>query len=355
MAPSSFDLLCLENPLLDIQGQGDTSLLSQYGLKLDDTLLVDADKEPEKMGLYDELINNRSAKLIPGGAAQNTARGAQYMLPKDSVWYVGSVGDDEYSKILREKCAEQGLHVEYHVDSAPTGKCGVVITDQHRTMLTHLAAANNYKLEHLKQDRIWDLVTKTKIFYVGGYHLTVCVPAAMALAKHAAETNKPFMLSLSAGFIPQFFKDQVAEIMPYCDYVFGNENEASTWAASNGYEDKKDDLHECAKLIATKPEKINKKQPRVVIITQGTDPTIVAVKAEGKDVEVKDYPVAAISPKEINDTNGAGDAFAGGFCAGVVQGKGLEECIAMGHWLARLSLGELGPSYPFPKQTYTSS
>ena len=347
MASQSFSLLCLENPLLDIQGSGDQELLTKYGLKLDDTLLVDAEAEPEKMGLYNDLIHNRSAKLIPGGAAQNTARGAQYMLSPNSVWYIGSVGDDEYSKILREKCAEQGLHVEYHVDSAPTGKCGVVITDQHRTMLTHLAAANNYKLSHLQQPQIWKQVESTKMFYVGGYHLTVCVPAAMALAKHAAEQNKPFMLSLSAGFIPQFFKDQIAEIMPYCDYVFGNENEFSTWAEHNGFESSKADLKECAKLMATKPEKINKKRARVVIVTQGTDPTIVAVKEEGKDVEVNEYPVAAIESSKINDTNGAGDAFAGGFCAGVVEGKSLKECIARGHWLARLSLQELGPRYVF--------
>lgn len=38
------------------------------------------------------------------------------------------------------------------------------------------------------------------------------------------------------------------------------------------------------------------------------------------------------------------DAFAGGFTAGVVQGKSLEECVHMGQWLARLSLKELGPS-----------
>jgi adenosine kinase len=318
-------------------------MLSKYGLKLDDTLLVEADKEPEKMAIYEDLIQNRNAKLIPGGAAQNTARGAQYMLPPDSVWYIGSVGDDSYSKILREKCAEQGLHVEYHVDSEPTGKCGVVITDHHRTMLTHLAAANNYKVDHLKQEKIWAMVEKTPVFYVGGYHLTVCVPAAMMLAKHAAETNKTFMLSLSAGFIPQFFKDPLAEILPYCDYVFGNENEASTWAESNGFQANKDNIKACAKALAETPKK-NSQRPRVVIITQGTEPTIVAVKEEGKDAEVDEYPVAAIEDSKINDTNGAGDAFAGGFCAGIVEGKSLKESIARGHWLARLGLQELGPS-----------
>ena len=172
--------------------------------------------------------------------------------------------------------------------------------------------------------------------------MTVCVPAAMALAKHAAETNKIFMFSMSAGFIPQFFKDQMAEIMPYCDYVFGNENEMITWAQSLGHEGVS--VKEATKLTATNIEKMNKKRPRIVICTQGTDPTIVAVADEGKDVDIKEYPVAAIESSKINDSNGAGDGFAGGFCAGVVEGRSLKDCIKMGHWLSRLSLQELGPS-----------
>lgn len=338
-------------------------MLEQYGLKLDDTLLA----EPHQMGLYEDLIKNRNAKLIPGGAAQNTARGAQYMLPPDSVWYIGCVGDDEYANILRQKCKEQGvpffqfkhpriisydfsyigLHVEYLVDPAvPTGKCGVIITDHHRTMCTHLAAANEYKLSHLQSPEIWSKVeATTTAFYVGGYHLTVCPPAAIALGEHAAKTNKVYMLSLSAGFIPQFFKDPLAQVIPYCDYIFGNENEAKTWAETAG---KKDiSIPEAAKLLAEQ-DKVNKQRPRVVIITQGTDPTIVAIKEEGKDVEIKEYPVALIEPSLINDTNGAGDAFAGGFAAGIVEGDSLDVAIKKGHWLARLGLQELGPSYvPF--------
>lgn len=42
------------------------------------------------------------------------------------------------------------------------------------------------------------------------------------------------------------------------------------------------------------------------------------------------------------------DAFAGGFVAGIVEGKTLEESIDMGQWLASLSIRELGPSYVPP-------
>jgi len=51
----------------------DQALLDKYGLKPNDAILA----EDKHMTLYEELIQNRKAVLIPGGAAQNTARGAQ--------------------------------------------------------------------------------------------------------------------------------------------------------------------------------------------------------------------------------------------------------------------------------------
>ncbi|KAJ9653782.1 adenosine kinase [Neophaeococcomyces mojaviensis] len=347
-AQTSYALLCLENPLLDIQGHGDRAMIAEYGMKLNDTILVE--DNPKQLELYDDLIKNHDAKLIAGGGAQNTARGAQYMLPPNSTLYIGCVGDDEYADILRKACKEQGVHVEYRVDpDHPTGRCGVIITDHHRTMCTNLAAANQYKLEHLQQPQIWSLVESSRVYYVGGYHLTVCPPAAMALATHAAKTNKPFCLGLSAGFIPQFFKDQLAEVLPYTDYLFGNENEAKTWAENNGV--KADaSIPEIAKALAN-VDKVNKQRPRIVIITQGTDPTIVATGGTG-EVSIQEFPVLPIEPNLIVDTTGAGDAFAAGFLAGIVLDDPIDVCVKKGQWLAKLSLQELGPSYPFPKRTY---
>ena len=101
--------------------------------------------------------------------------------------------------------------------------------------------------------------------------------------------------------------------------------------------------------------KKNTKKSRIVVFTQGTDPTIAVSAKEGGDADVKEVAVHAIGAEKINDTNGAGDAFAGGFVAGIVEGKSLEKAIDMGQWLAKLSIQELGPSFPQPKQTYTSS
>jgi adenosine kinase len=111
------------------------------------------------------------------------------------------------------------------------------------------------------------------------------------------------MFGLSAGFIPQFFKDQVTGILPYCDFVFANENEIKTWAESHGHTTKS--IPEMATLLAQTPKK-NTKRPRVIIVTQGTDPTIIATAKEGGDAEIQEVSVLAIESSKIVDTNGAG-------------------------------------------------
>ena len=281
-----------------IKHHRDAATLEKYGLKANDAILAD---ESKHMGLYEDLIQNHNAVQIAGGAAQNTARGAQYILPPNSVLYIGAVGKDKYADVLRAACDKAGVRAEYlTVDTQPTGRCGVIITGHDRSMCTHLAAANEYKIDHLKSPEIWPLVEKAQVYYVGGYHLTVCVPAILALAEEAAAKNKIFALSISAPFIAQFFKDQLAKTAPYWDYVIGNETEAWAWAETQGHETK--DLKEITKLLANLPKK-NAARKRVALVTHGTDPTIVAVQGED---ETKEFPVHTIGKEEINDTNGAG-------------------------------------------------
>ncbi|KAK3334011.1 Ribokinase-like protein [Cercophora scortea] len=345
-ATKEYRLLCLENPLLDIQAVGNEALLEKYGLKANDAILA----EDKHKGIYEDLLSNYDAKLIAGGAAQNTARGAQYMLPPNSVVYLGGVGDDKYAAILHDAVKQAGLRVEYRVDPVEqTGRCAVVITGHNRSMCTDLGAANHYDLAHLKKPEIWALVENAEAYYIGGYHFTVCPPAILELCNQAAKNNKPLILSLSAPFIAQFFKEPLDATAPYWDYIIGNETEAAAYAESHGLGTT--DVKEIAIALANLP-KANTQRKRVAIVTQGTEPTIVAVQGEEG---VKEYPVHAIDAAKINDTNGAGDAFAGGLCSGIVEGCSLDESINRGQWLASLSIQELGPSYPFPKQTYKPS
>lgn len=101
------------------------------------------------------------------------------------------MGRDSYADALLASCQQAGVQAEYLVDeSLSTGRCGVIITDNHRSLCTDLGAASHYKLGHLQQFHIWDMVRRAKVYFVGGYHLTVCAEAAMALAQEDASENK---------------------------------------------------------------------------------------------------------------------------------------------------------------------
>jgi adenosine kinase len=303
------------------------------------------------MPIYDEVLKMDNLHIVAGGAAQNTARGAAYILPPNSVVYFGSVGRDHYSELLAKANDAAGVKSNYmYQETIPTGKCAALITGTHRSLATDLGAANHYKLEHLKQPENWKLVEAAKVFYVGGYHLTVCPDAICALGEHAAETNKVFSINLSAPFLPTVFKDALDRTVPYQDFLIGNESEALAYA--EGHDLKTTDIVEIAKHIALLPKK-NTQRERVVVFTQGLKETIV-VHGDVKNgtTRVETFPVHPLDQSDIVDSNGAGDAFAGGFVAGLVQGQHLHDCIDMGQWLAAESLKCVGPTFPEPKKTY---
>lgn len=335
-------LFCIENPLLDISAHVTPDLLQKYGLDANSAILA----EEKHFPIYDELIRDFKVEYIAGGSTQNTARVAQWMSKEDGVaTFVGCVGKDENGRILKQEATKAGVRVEYLEDEkVPTGVCAVLLTGKHRSMVTNLLAANEYKIHHLERPEIWDIVEKSKLIYIGGFFLTVSPPSIQKLAEHAAATNKIFMMNLSAPFIPQFFTAPLMAAAPYWDILFGNETEALALSKAQGFET--EDLKEIALKIASLP-KINEKRPRVVVITHGSEPTIVA--SEGK---ISEYPVLMIDPKDIVDTNGAGDAFVGGFLSQLVLGKSIEECIKGGQFSAKVIIQNSGCTFPAEKPDF---
>lgn len=227
-----YSVFGLGNPLLDLQTKS-PELLEKYDLKPNDAILAEEKHEP----IFDEVMKKSDVEFTAGGAAQNAMRGAAYMMEPDSTVYVGCVGKDKYAEQLRSANESAGLRAEYLVDaSTPTGTCAVILSSAERSLCTRLGAANNYKLEHLKSPEIWKLVEGANFYYVGGFHLTVCVPAILALGEHAAEKNQTFIMNLSAPFLCQFFKDQMDSVLPYCDFLIGNESEATAYAEAHNLE-----------------------------------------------------------------------------------------------------------------------
>jgi len=330
------------NPLLDMQVTNGEELLKKYGLNANDAILAEEKHQP----IYDDLVQNYKVTYVAGGAAQNSARGAAYILPPASVVYTGCVGDDDLAEQLKTANKREGLDEVYLVKKGEkTGACAVVITGHHRSLVTTLRAAEKFEQSHLSSPAVAPLIDAAKVFYVEGYFLTHGVESVVELAKSASHASKTFALNFSAPFIPQFFGVQLQRVMPYCDIIIGNESEAEAWASANGLPDQKD-LVAIAKVIAALP-KSNASRPRIVIFTQGADSTIVVSSAELENPKV--HPVHPLKDEEIIDTNGAGDAFAGGFLGAYVAGKKLDDCIETGHNLGAMCVTQVGPQYKWPK------
>jgi len=218
-----------------------------------------------------------------------------------------------------------------------------------RSLVTTLRAAEKFDKAHLSTPEVARLIGGAKYFYLEGYFLTHGLESALEVAKKASDSGKVhshftfqqyalrtvlifsqiFILNLSAPFIPQFFKVQLEQLLPYCDFVIGNESEAAAWAGATGLPNK-DDIPAIAGSIATLP-KANPSRPRTVVITQGPESTVVVAAADPENPKI--YPVTRLEDGQIVDTNGAGDAFAGGFLGGLVSGKSVDEAVLAGHKL----------------------
>jgi len=337
-------VLGVGNPLLDISAVVDTKMLEKYELKANDAILY------EKEDIFEDLKSNYTVEYIAGGATQNAIRVAQWILKDpNSTAFFGCVGEDKDMEIMSKAATDAGVSVCYQkTKEFPTGRCAVLITGHNRSLVTKLDAANHFTDKHLDVAENWAIVEKAKIFYSAGFFITVSPDSMLKVAKHASEHNdKKFVVNLAAPFICQFFKDPLMNVLEYADVVIGNEDEAETFAQHNNLDGKT--RQEIAKQIAALPYKGNASKSRVVIITQGCDPCIVV-----ENGKVTEHPVIKLDADKIVDTNGAGDAFVGGFLAQLAKGKDTHKAIDCGLFAAAQILQVSGVKCD-PSVTYSSA
>ncbi|ENN71091.1 adenosine kinase-like [Dendroctonus ponderosae] len=319
-------LLGLGNPLLDISAIVEQEFLIKYELKPNDAILADAEKHKN---LYAELVEKYKTEYIAGGSVQNALRVCQWLIGKPSVTtFFGCVGEDNYSKVLNQRAVSEGVNARYQYTGAePTGTCAVLVTGHHRSLCANLGAANCFTIDHILLPDNKKLVNTARFYYISGFFLTVSPPSIMEVANVALANDRPLAMNLSAPFISQFYKEPLMQVLPYVDVLFGNETEAETFAQEQDFGTK--DIKEIAIKLCNMPKQ-NEKRSRVVVLTQGVHPVILA--HNGK---IKEFPVKVLPADQLVDTNGAGDAFAGGFLSQYIQGRDLTVSIKCGMWAAR--------------------
>lgn len=300
-----------------------------------------------------------TVEYIAGGATQNSVRVAQWMLAAEgapgSTTYMGCVGDDAFAAKMAATCRDaDGVDARYSVDpSASTGTCAVCVVGGERSLVANLAAANNFKADFLSKEENMAALEAARVVYSAGFFITVSPESIMLCAEHCASTKAPdgkkksYCMNLSAPFIVQVppFKKALLDALPLCDFLFGNETEARAFAESEGWSTQ--DVSEIAAKTAALPRAEGVSQPRVVVFTQGADATVVATGAAGEAAaSVETFSVPAVPKSEIVDTNGAGDAFVGGFLAQLAKGLPVAECVRAGHYAAGVVIRRSGCTLP---------
>ena len=339
-------LLGIGNPLLDVCAEVPTSVLQKYGLTTNNAILA----EEKHLPLFQELVQEHRVTYVAGGATQNSVRVAQwFMQTEGATAYVGSVGkDDTFAEELRKAAHADGVLTLYHeADGHVTGTCAVLVNDKDRSLVANLAAANHFDPKHIEKPHVREALEKAEVIYSAGFFLTSPTGPATskAVAEFAAKNNKVYCVNLAAPFIPQFFTEPLMDVVAYADYVFGNESEARSLSDKMGWsqpdKDESFDIKQVALKVAALPKKSSPARPRIVVFTQGKDPTIVA--SEGK---VTEFPVKLLPKDKIVDTNGAGDSFVGGFLAHLLMGDAIADCVEAGHAAARVVIQHTGCTFP---------
>jgi sugar/nucleoside kinase (ribokinase family) len=161
----------------------------------------------------------------------------------------------------------------------------------------------------------------------------------LEIAKYCTKTSKPFLLNLGAVFLVKHNFEDMMECIAHADYVFCNQREGAMFAKKHGFDD---DIEAAAMYMADYRQKSDSKPPRMAIITQEGEPTIVCKRDKKGELVVTRHEVVQVPKHKIIDTNGAGDTLVGGFIAGLIRGVDETQALKEGLHLASIIIQKHG-------------
>ena len=326
-------LVGMGNPLLDISAEVGQDVFDKYEVLPGNAILA----EEKHLPIYKELSDNYKCDFIAGGATMNAIRVCQWMSQTpNTTGFMGCISNDEFGQKLQESVKNDGVEARFQIDeNTPTGTCAVLVLNKERSLIANISAANNFTIDHLRAN--WSVIENAKFYYIASFFLTVTPESIVEVGKHAAANGKTFAMNISAPFLIEFFKDPMMQAFPYTDIVFGNETEALKFSEVHGFGT--EDFQQIALRMAELPKETER--PRTVVITRGQDSTVVACNGQ-----VTFYDTTPLAPEQLVDTNGAGDAFVGGFLSELVKGSEVARCVAAGHYAAREIIQQSGCVFP---------
>lgn len=316
-AAPTLDVVAIGNAIVDVLAPSDDAFLAENALTKGAMQLIDADMATS---LY---ANMGAAREISGGSAANTLAGLAALGKRCG--FIGQVCDDQLGAVFAHDVRALGIRYETPAikGDVPTARCLILVTpDAQRTMNTFLGASQFLPETALDMD----MIRSAGILYLEGYLWDPEQPrAAMRAAIDAARSaGRKVAFTLSDNFVIDRHRADFIDLIDsgLIDILFSNEGEIQALAGI-------DDFDKAVAAIA----------PKV--------PVLVSTRSEKGAIAIVDgtrYETLAASVERIVDTTGAGDLFAAGFLAGLIDGRDIEHCLKLGaaaaaevisHWGAR--------------------
>ncbi|KAF5284365.1 hypothetical protein FQR65_LT13582 [Abscondita terminalis] len=300
------------SPLIDIIVKVDRSFLNAFKLKTNDAVAINDENE------IFCAIRSLSPKYVVGGCALNSARILKHVSNNFNCTVIGAVGDDEYSNMIKTQLTRDGVNYIFATAPKTTGRCAVLLNNEHRSLCTDLGASKLFAPEHLSEEEVWNCLKNGRCVYIPGFFLSVSLECVLTISQHT--DKKIFAFNLSAPFIVELYAREIYQLLPNVDILFGNEAEARALAAACGFQyHKLSDVLKCISALNRKNKSI------VIVITRGSKSVYTV-----RDGRVRKHRVTKLDETKIKDTTAAGDAFVGGFLGSFIMGKSLDVCVSSG-------------------------
>ncbi|TXJ08166.1 MAG: adenosine kinase [Acinetobacter sp.] len=312
------ELFSIGNALVDQEFLVDDAFLAQAQLSKGTMQLCDAAQQAQ---LVQHLATATHKGQASGGSAANTT--VAFSALGGTSFYACRVGNDDLATFYLNDLKQVNVQThEKSLSEGQTGTCIVMITpDGERTMYTHLGITA--ELSPVQID--YAALTQAKWLYIEGYLATSpTAHQAVAQARQIAKANNvSIAISLSDPAMVQYAKAGLDILIDDgVDVLFCNEQEALMYSKTVSIEQASEALLNIA---------------QTVVITLGSKGALIGRKGQPIELIVGEFVTQAV------DTNGAGDAFAGGFLYALSQGKSLTQAAQLGNRVAAQVVSQFGP------------
>ncbi len=286
--------------------------------KLDLTVIGDAfiDIVVPIDGITHDGAFEKDIKITAGGLA-NTAVWASRL--NANVAFVGKIGEDIFGQTYNQDIINETVLPSLSFSDKPTGKCILLVDGRKRTMIIDRGANDDLR----RKDVPDDLLKSSRYVYFSGYSFAskIIQKEVKKLMKDVrAFGNTVVFNGGSYNLIRDNHSFFEKIIEKYVDVFSLNEDEAKAFTGER-------DIQRAFEAI--------KDIGLPFILTLGKEGSVAF---DGKDVVKNKIKYL----KKVVDITGAGDAFMGGFLAGLSRGKTFEEAIPIGHSTARKVVTRFG-------------